>query len=346
MSATCPFAVGDQAALDELLSRPHRATVEALRAAQGDLLILGAGGKMGPSLARMARRATDEAGDSRRVVAVSRFSDAAARTALDDAGVETVAGDLIDPEFVETLPTFPNVVYMVGLKFGTSQQAGATWVTNSYLPGVVCRKFARSRIVAFSTGNVYPFVPIEGGGSRESDLLEPVGEYGMSALARERIFEYFCDALKLPIAIHRLNYAVEMRYGVLVDLAQQVALEQPISLAMGYFNCIWQGDANELALRSLPHAACPPRVFNLTGAETVSTRDVCEQLAQLMGRPVTFCDEPSPNALLSSADRTLQLLGPPITPLKQVIEWTAEWVSDGGPTWDRPTHFEVRDGKF
>jgi len=346
MSTICPFDAGDQAALEELLSRPHPATVDALRAAEGDILILGAGGKMGPSLARMARRAADAAEDRRRVLAVSRFSDPAARAALHDGGVETLAGDLLDPEFVESLPAFPNVIYMVGLKFGTRHQAGATWVTNAYVPGVVSRKFANSRIVSFSTGNVYPFVPIDSGGSRESDPLEPVGEYGMSAVARERVFEYFSTSLEVRIAIQRLNYAVEMRYGVLVDLAQQVASGQPISLAMGCFNCIWQGDANELALRSLPHASTPPCVFNLTGAETLSTRDVCEKMGRLMGQSVAFRDEPAPNALLNNARETLQLLGSPTVSTDQLIEWTAAWVAGGGATWDRPTHFEVRDGKF
>ena len=346
MSSDCPFDVGDEAALDELLSRPQPATVEALREVDGDILILGAGGKMGPSLARMARRAADAAENRRRIVAVSRFSDPAVRSWLNDAGVETLSGDLLDPNFVESLPQFPNVIYMVGLKFGTSQQAGATWVTNAFVPGLICRRFSQSRIVSFSTGNVYPLVRADSGGARELDHLEPVGEYGMSALARERIFEHFSTALDLPVAIHRLNYAVEMRYGVLVDLAQQIALGQPISLAMGYFNCIWQGDANELVLRSLSNAASPPRVFNLTGPETVSTRDVCQQLGCLMDRPATFRDEPDDNALLSNAADTLDVLGAPTVGLEQVVQWTAEWVGGGGTTWNRPTHFEVRDGRY
>jgi nucleoside-diphosphate-sugar epimerase len=235
---------------------------------------------------------------------------------------------------------------MVGLKFGTSQAAAATWATNAYLPGVVSRRFAQSRIVSFSTGNVYPLVPVESGGCRETDPLQPVGEYGMSAMARERVFEHFSRTLQIPMAILRLNYAVEMRYGVLVDLAQQIWAERPVSLAMGYFNCIWQGDANELTLRSLPLTEVPPRVFNLTGPTVLSTRDVCEQIAARMGKPALFCDEPAPTALLNDARASLDVLGAPATPLADLVTWTADWVAREAPTLNRPTHFEVRDGQF
>jgi len=332
--------------LDDNLSEPGPDTVETLRDVPGDIVLLGAGGKMGPSLARMARRASDMAGIRRRIVAVSRFSDASLRKKFEEADIETIAGDLLDGDFLATLPNFENVIYMVGQKFGTSTAAASTWATNAYLPGIVCEQFSRSRMVAFSTGNVYPLVPIASGGCRETDPLDPKGEYGMSALARERIFEYFSQKYQIPTVILRLNYATEMRYGVLVDLARKIQQEEPVSLAMGYFNCIWQGDANNMTLRSLAHTESPPQVFNMTGDTTIRCRDVCDRLGQMMNKTVHYQDDEGPTALLSDATRAYRVLGRPTVCWQEMVDWTAQWVMAGGETLDKPTHFEVRDGKF
>lgn len=340
------FANCDVAALERCLSEPEAETIDALSKVEGDIIFLGAGGKMGPSLATMARRATDAAGVRRRIIAVSRFSDPSARETLEQSHVETIQGDLLSQSFVDSLPDCQNVVYMVGLKFGTSGAAPKTWVTNAFLPGLVCRRFADSTIASFSTGNVYPLVPVDSGGSREFDELLPVGEYGMSALSRERMFEYFSAELEIPTVILRLNYATEMRYGVLVDLANQVIQEQPISLATGHFNCIWQGDANNITLRSLTVAGTPPRILNMTGLAVLSCREVAEQLGSLLGKRVEFVGESGPTALLSNPSLACELLGAPKTSLDEMLQWTAAWVQQGGESRNAPTHFEVRDGRF
>lgn len=333
-------------ALETCLSEPTRQTIDTLAQLAGDILVLGAGGKMGPSLARMARRAADAAGPRRRVIAVSRFSDSGVKAGLESAGVETIAGDLMDEAFVASLPKCANVIYMVGLKFGTADDTARTWAINAYLSGVVARAFAGSRMLCFSTGNVYGLVPAAGNGSVETDPPNPDGEYAMSCLGRERVFEHFSRQLQTPLVLLRLNYATELRYGVLVDLARWVQAEVPISLAMGHFNVIWQADACNLALCSLAHASSPPLVLNVTGPRKSSTREVARRLGELMEKPVTFCDQERATALLSDASRANELLGLPPTSLDEILEWTAEWVSRGGATWDKPTHFEVRDGVF
>ncbi len=312
----------------------------------GDLLVLGAGGKMGPSLVRMARRAADAAQRSCRVIAVSRFSDEKVRRQLDDAGVVTLSGDLLATQFLRSLPECENVMFMAGFKFGAIGSPGATWATNAYLPGAVMNQFQGSRIVAFSTGNVYGMTNIASRGSIETDELRPVGEYAMSAVGRERVIAYFSEAQRTPTAILRLNYAVELRYGVLVDLATKVFRNEPISLEMGYFNCIWQADANAMALACFDLTATPSRVLNLTGPDVISTRTICEHFGRLMDRPVRFIGQETSSALLSDAAQTLKELGPLRTTRDEMLTWTADWVSRGGENWNRPTHFEVRDGKF
>ncbi len=335
------------AALDDRLSTPSEVTIEALGRLKGDILILGAGGKMGPSLAQMARRASDAAGVTRRVIAVSRFSDSKVKSALEASGVETIVGDLMEERFMASLPRCENVIFMVGQKFGTKGSESRTWAINVYLPGVVCRQFVGSRIVSFSTGNVYGLVPIDQGkGSVESDALDPTGEYAMSCLGRERMFEYFSRETNTPVTIFRLNYATELRYGLLVDLAQQVLQEQPISLATGYFNVIWQAEASEMALCSLEHASSPPFYLNATGGERISCREVCLRLGELMNKEVTFSSEETETALLSDARRAFDLFGPPKVTLDEMLGWTADWILGGGEVWGKPTHFEVRDGKF
>jgi len=333
-------------ALEESLSQPHESTIEVLRQSGGDILLLGAGGKMGTSLATMARRAFDAVGLANRVLAVSRFSDSSATRSLSRSGVETLQGDLFDSCFVNSLPEFDYVIYMVGQKFGTSTAPEATWATNAFIPGIICQKFANSNIASFSTGNVYPLVGIDSRGSKESDALLPMGEYAMSAVARERVLQYFCQSLDIPAVILRLNYSTELRYGVLVDLARRVFCEEPIPLSTGYFNCIWQGDANNMTLRSLTHVSSPPRVLNLTGPETISCRDVCLRFGELMGREVTFLGSEEPTALLSDSAVACQLLGDPLVNINEMIERTAHWVANSGEFLDAPTHFEVRDGKF
>lgn len=332
--------------LEARLSTPDDETIATLAEVPGDFVVLGAGGKMGPSLTAMLRRASEAAGTKRTIYAVSRFSDEAVRTQIDNAGAQAIAADLLEPGALDTLPDAENVIYMTGQKFGTRSAAGATWATNAYLPGAVCVRYPRSRLLCFSTGNVYPFVSPSSGGSREDEELAPVGEYGTSAMARERVVDYFSQRLALPAVIVRLNYATEMRYGVLVDLAQKVWRNEPIDLAMGYFNCIWQQDANNIALRSLRLADVPARPINMTGLETLSVRDVAQRLASLLDREVSFTGVEGEVALLSNAAHTAELLGPPKTTIDQLLEWTADWIRSDGPTYNKPTHFEVRDGKF
>jgi nucleoside-diphosphate-sugar epimerase len=332
--------------LEELLSRPPRRLVEMMGRLEGDLMLLGAGGKMGPSLARMARRACDASGVSRRVIAVSRFSSPTVADSLEAGGIEVIHCDLFDPDAFARLPEVENIVYMAARKFGSYGQEGATWATNCFLPGLVCQKFRRSRIVAFSTGNVYPFVPVDSGGSRESDPLGPIGEYAASAVGRERLLNYFSEQYGFPAAILRLNYAHELRYGIIVDIAQMVAAGESIDVTMGHFNAIWQGDANAMTLLALEHAASPPLVVNVAGPEPLRVRDVAEQLAKELDRPVSIEGREAETALLSNGRRGYELFGRPLVPEGQIIRWIADWVGRGGETHGKPTKFEVRDGRF
>lgn len=333
-------------ALEDLLSQPTDGVVETLRNLTGDVIVLGIAGKMGPSLAHMIRRADDRSGVRRRVIGVSRFSSASQKSELEALGVETIACDLLDPEKLKKLPEAQNVIYMAGMKFGSSGQEALTWAMNTYLPGMVCQKFKNSRIVAFSTGNVYGLTPVHLGGSVEADVPNPMGDYAMSCLGRERIFEHFCRTLKIPMAIIRLNYATELRYGVLVDLAQQIAAGKPIDLSMGHANVIWQADANAMTIRAFDHLSTPPFILNVSGPETLSIRRVCEELAAHMGTSVAFTGCESPNALLNNGQMGHRLFGYPRVSVQQLIRWTADWVKRGGESHGKPTHFETRDGKF
>lgn len=329
--------------LEERLSEPTPAVVAALDALDGDFLILGAAGKMGPTLARMAKRAV---GKKRRVIAVSRFSDPATRAALELAEVETISADLLDVDALLALPDVENIVFMAGMKFGATGNAPLTWAMNSFLPGLVCQRFTTSRIAAFSTGNVYPLTPLHQGGSVETDAPGPVGEYAQSCLGRERIFEYFANTYETPVSLLRLNYAVELRYGVLCDLARKVWEGTPISVAMAAVNVVWQGDANAWALQSLAHASSPAAIFNLAGPEQLSVRRLATQLGELLGKEPLFEGEEAPLALLSNGQKAHRAFGYPTVPIEQVLEWTAAWIKNGGPTLGKPTKFEVRDGKF
>ncbi len=332
--------------LEEMLSEPSPALVEMMGRVPGDIAVLGVGGKMGPTLARMARRASEASGTFRRVIGVARFSSPGLRDSLESQGIETVACDLLDQSALEALPDAPHVIYMAGMKFGATGNEGLTWAMNCYLPGMVARRYRASRIVAFSTGNVYGRVPVAGGGSRESDPLNPEGDYAMSCLGRERILEHFSRALDIPMAVIRLNYAVEMRYGVLQDVARKVWAGVPVDVTMGFFNALWQADANEYALRALEHAESPPRLVNVTGPEVLRVRDVACRFGKLMGRPAQIVGTEAEDALLNNAADTLARYGIPRVDTEQVMAWTADWVMRGGASLDKPTHFEVRDGKF
>lgn len=335
-----------EAELEELLSRPLAADVAAMAALPGDLVILGVAGKMGPSLARLARRASDQAGVPRRVVGVARFSVPGAREALERGGIETVQCDVLDRAALARLPDAPNVVHMVGQKFGTSSDQLRTWATNVLAASLAAERFAASRIVAFSTGNVYPLTSIAGGAPSESDPTGPVGEYAQSALGRERILEYWSRCNTTPMAILRLNYAVEPRYGVLRDLADRVALGRPIELAMGYVNVIWQRDANAIALRCFAHCATPPFVLNVTGPDHVAVRALATRIGERLGRTPVFAGAESATALLSDAARCQELFGPPSMDLEAMIGAVADWVRAGGGSLGKPTHFEEQEGRF
>jgi nucleoside-diphosphate-sugar epimerase len=332
--------------LEDRLSEPTPAVVETLRRLEGDLMVLGVAGKMGFSLARMAKRASDRAGVPRRVIGVARFSHAPVEVALRRHGVETVRCDLLDEAAVQRLPEAPNVLFMAGMKFGATGQEALTWAMNTHLPAIVCRRFPRSRTVAFSTGNVYGLVPAAGGGSVETDSPAPVGEYAMSCLGRERMFEHFSRTQGTPVALLRLNYACDLRYGVLVDLGQRILAGQPVDLGTPWFNTIWQGDANAMTLRCFEHVATPPLVLNITGPELLHVRAVCEQLGALLGRQPVFTGAEAPTALLSNARRAFALFGQPRWSAAELIEQVAAWLHRGLPTLNKPTQFQSRDGKF
>ena len=331
-----------EAELDELLSRPRTETVAALGQCDGDLIVLGAGGKMGPTLARMAARAAPD----RRVLAVSRWSSNAAERTLHAAGVETVRCDLLDPRAVARLPDAPNVIFMAGQKFGTTGAPALTWGLNVVVPAHCAERYRESRIVAFSTGNIYGLTPVGSPGAREDDRPAPVGEYAASCLGRERVFELYAARYQTRVAIVRLNYAIDLRYGVLVDLALRVSRAEPVPLEMGYVNVIWQGDANRIALECLPHAAAPPFVVNVTGTEALSVRTLAEWFGTRLGRSPRFTGVEGDDALLSDASRMRATFAAPETPIEHMLERVADWIEHGGPLFGKPTRFEARDGRF
>jgi hypothetical protein len=332
--------------LDVLLSAPSDALVRDLASLDGDVMVLGAGGKMGPTLCRMARRALDAAGrEGIRVYAVSRWSNGSDRE-LASVGVETVKADLAAPCGLEDLPAAPNVIYMIGAKFGTSAAPHEAWMANTVLAAEIARRLCDSTFITFSTGNLYPLVPVMGGGASELDPVGPVGDYGMSCLGRERVFEAISDWNKTRVVLFRLNYAVELRYGVLCDLALKVRSGEPIDVETGYVNVVWQRYANEVALRCLLHASAPPMVLNVTGPETLSVRRMAHELGVLLGREPHLLGTEAPTALLSDASRCHALFGYPDVQVPTLLEWTVEWLERGGRTWNKPTKFERRDGKF
>ncbi len=338
--------ITDESQLERVLAEPREADCEALRSLDGDLLILGAGGKMGPSLARLARRAATRAGAGARVTAVARFSNPDLAAALRTDGIETIAADLLAPGALDRLPDCGNVIFMAARKFGTGGQESLTWAMNTYLPGRVAERFARSRIVAFSTGNVYPLTPVARGGSVETDAVGPVGEYAQSALGRERMFEHFSVANGTKVALLRLNYAIDLRYGILLDIGTKVFARQPVDVTMPAVNVIWQGDANSVCLRAFALANSPPFVLNVTGPETVSVRLLAHEFARRFELDPAIAGTEQPTALLNNAALCRQLFGSPSISLARMIDWVAEWIASGGPTLGKPTHFEQREGRF
>lgn len=330
-------------ALEDFMTEPTPVLVGDLASVPGDILILGAAGKMGPSLARMAKRAAP----GKRIVGVARFSDPAAKAALDRAGVETIACDLLDRGAVARLPKLGNIVYMAAMKFGATGNAPLTWAMNVHVPAIVAEAFPSARIVVFSTGCVYPFVPVASGGATEdTPAVPPPGDYANSCVGRERMFEHFSARLGTPGRIVRLNYAIDMRYGVLHDIAIKVRDGAEIDLSMGYVNVIWQGDANAVALRCLAHATAPTTPINVTGPETISVRWLAHEFGQRFGRAPNLAGTEADAGWLNNAARMVAEFGSPRVPLPRMIDWTADWLMRGGASHGKPTHYEVRDGRF
>ena len=344
--ATWPEAVRDEDALEELLSRPSSEDLAFARALGGDVVVLGAGGKMGPSLARRVKRSVDAAGAGWRVTAVSRFSGAGTAAALERDGVATISCDLLEPSQVERLPDAPNVLFLAGMKFGATENPGLTWALNTVVPANVARRYRRSRTVVFSTGNVYPLVDPDTGGCSERDATGPVGEYAQSCLGRERVFEHYSRAHGTPCLQFRLFYAVDLRYGTLADVARRVHAEQPVDLTVPCFNAIWQGDALSYALRALALCDSPPTLLNVTGEHVLPVRRVAAHFGRLFGREPRFTGAEGPKALLGDARECHRRLGAPAVTTDRLVAWVADWVARGGRSLGKPTGFEKADGRF
>jgi nucleoside-diphosphate-sugar epimerase len=337
-----PARIADLAALDELMSRPSPELVQALQDAPGDLLVLGVAGKMGPTLARMARRADP----ARRVLGVARFSEPGLREQLEEAGIECIAADLLSRDALASLPDAPNVVFMAGRKFGSTGSEWLTWAMNAHVPALVAERYARSRIVAFSTACVYPFVPTSGPGAPESlPPTAPSGEYANSCVARERMFQHFSHQHATAGRLLRLSYAIDMRYGVLHDVAQKVLRKEAIDLSMGHANVIWQGEANDWALRTLAHCTTPTSALNLSGPR-VSIRELAREFGQRFGVAPVLTGREADTAWLVDCSEAFRLFGPPRVDLQRMLDWTADWVQRGGASLNKPTHYEARDGKY
>jgi nucleoside-diphosphate-sugar epimerase len=341
-----PERVNSDSELEDLLAEPSEFDLECVSRLSGDVLILGAGGKMGPSLARRIHRAVTRTGRQDRVIAASRFSSARVRASLDAEGIRTTACDLLNDREVAALPRCDSVFLLAGRKFGTFDRTDLTWAVNTVVPARVAARFSQSRIVVFSTGNVYPMVPASGPACTEADSPAPAGEYAQSCLGRERVIEFFSRQEGMPAVIFRLNYAVDLRYGVLVDIARSVFVGEPVDLTVGFFNVIWQGDANSYALRSLALCSTPPTILNVTGPERISVREIAQWFGSVFGRRPRFTNSEGPLALLSDSSRCRARLGEPVVPLAVLRQWVAHWVQAGGSSLNKPTHFEVVDGRF
>jgi len=337
-----PETIKDIAALDELQCRPSQALIDDLRKVDGDIMILGVGGKMGPTLAGLAKAATPD----RKVIGVARFSEPGVKEWLHARGIETIHCDLLDEAAIKTLPKAPNIIFMAGRKFGAEGNLALTWAMNAHVPALVAQAFPSSRIVAFSTGCVYPFVPVDGRGSDESMPLNPPGEYAQSCVGRERMFEYFSQQQGTPGRLFRLNYAIDMRYGVLHDIATKVLTGKPIDVSLGHVNFIWQGDAASQALRCLAHCDTPTSPINVSGHEILAVRDLADEFGKLLGKAPIISGKEEPTAWLTDTSQAVKLFGLPIVDTAQLVRWTADWVSRAMPSLNKPTKYEVRDGRY
>jgi hypothetical protein len=339
---TLPETIPDVGALDDLLCRPSQALIDDLARIEGDIMILGVAGKMGPTLAGLAKAAAPD----RRVIGVARFSEAGVKEWLQARGIETINCDLLDEAAIGALPKIPNIVFMAGRKFGAEGNLALTWAMNSHVPALVAQAFAGSRIVAFSTGCVYPFVPVDDGGSREEMQPNPPGEYAQSCVGRERMFEYFSGKFSTPGRLFRLNYAIDMRYGVLHDIASKVLQGKPIDVRLGHVNFIWQGDASSQALRCLAHCDTPTSPINVSGHEILAVRDLAAKFGKHFGRQPILVGKEEPTAWLTNTSQAVKLFGLPVVDTEQLIKWTADWVQRDMPSLGKPTKYEVRDGRY
>jgi nucleoside-diphosphate-sugar epimerase len=324
------------------LCRPSQALIDDLRNVDGDIMVLGVGGKMGPTLAGLAKAALPD----RRIIGVARFSEPGVKEWLQACGIETIHCDLLDEAAIRRLPQIPNIIFMAGRKFGAEGNLALTWAMNSHVPALVAQAFPQSRIVAFSTGCVYPFVPVDGKGANEDTPPDPPGEYAQSCVGRERMFEYFSRQFKTSGRLFRLNYAIDMRYGVLHDIATKVLKGTPIDVSLGHVNFIWQGDASAQALRCLAHCDTPTSPINVSGHEIIAVRDLAAEFGALFGKTPVIVGKEEPTAWLTNTSQAVKLFGLPIVDTAQLIAWTADWVARSMPSLGKPTKYEVRDGRY
>jgi nucleoside-diphosphate-sugar epimerase len=332
----------DESGLEDILSEPTEATRKVVATLNGDIVVLGAGGKMGPTLAMMLKKASDD----RNIYAVSRFSDIAAKARIEESGVKTIEADLLDESQYCKLPKVENVFYLAGMKFGATGNQPLTWALNSFMPGLIARHYKNARIVVFSTGNVYPLVDINSGGAEEGTFPEPIGEYAQSCLGRERMFEYFSQLYNMPVTIVRLNYANEPRYGIIVDLTLKILNDEPIDLTMGAVNLIWQRDANDYIIQAMSLAKSPPAILNVTGPDTVPIRQLAKQIGKELDKEPRFVSQEAQTALLSNASYCFSLFGYPKTRLDEMVSVIVKWVTSGKKVLNKPTKYDIRDGKF
>lgn len=330
----------------ETLLQPSERLIHDITNIDGDIVILGVGGKMGPDLARLCKAAIDKAGIEKKIIGIARFSEPGLQKELEETGVQTIKADLLDAEVWASFPKVKNVLYLAGTKFGTKGNEPFTWAMNTFLPSLVATYYKDARIVAFSTGNVYPLTATYSGGATEQLPPQPIGEYGQSCLGRERIFQYFSGKYNTPLLIYRLNYANDVKYGILAEIARSVWENKPIDLTMGNVNIIWQADANEYAIRSLLHCSAPATILNITGPETVSVRWVAEWYGNFFEKEPVFTGLESSTALLSNAAESFKRFGYPAVSLKVMMELIGEWVRNTGTTINKPTHFQERDGNY
>ncbi len=332
----------DESGLEDILSEPTEATRKVVATLNGDIAVLGAGGKMGPTLAIMLKKASND----KNIYAVSRFGDKTIKARIEEAGVKTIEADLMDESQYCELPKVENVFYLAGMKFGATGNQPLTWALNSFLPGLIARHYKDARIVVFSTGNVYPLVNINSGGAEEQTIPEPIGEYAQSCLGRERMFEYFSQLYKMPVTIIRLNYANEPRYGIIVDLTLKILNDEPIDLTMGAVNLIWQRDANDYIIQAMSLGKSPPAILNVTGPETIPIRQLAKQIGKELDKEPKFVFQEAQTALLSNASYCLSMFGYPKTTLEEMVSMIVQWVSSGKKVLNKPTKYYIRDGKF